>query len=33
MSSSIIKKFNGYEIIKHKLARKEKVEFTPINIV
>ena len=33
LSGSIIKKFNGYEIIKHELARKEKIEFTPINIV
>ena len=32
-SSSIIQKFNGYEIIKHELARKEKIEFTPINII
>ena len=33
LSSSIIEKFNGYEIIKHKLARKEKAELTPIEIV
>ena len=33
LSSSIIEKFNGYEIIKNELARKEKVELTPIEIV
>ena len=33
LSSSIIEKFNGYEIIKHELARKEKAELTPIEIV
>ena len=33
LSSSIIKYFNGYKIIKHKLTRKEKIEFTPINII
>ena len=33
LSSSITKKFNGYEIIKHELARKKKIEFTPISIV
>ena len=33
LSSSIIEKFNGYEIIKHELACKEKVELTPIEIV
>ena len=32
LSSSIIEKFNGYEIMKHKFALKEKIEFTPINI-
>ena len=31
--SSIIEKFNGYEIIKHEISRKEKVELTPIKIV
>ena len=31
--SSIIEKFNGYQIINHELARKEKVELTPIEIV
>ena len=33
LSSPIIQKSNGYEIIKHELARKEKVEFVPIKIV
>ena len=33
LTSSIIKKCNGYEIIKHELARKEKMKFTPINII
>ena len=33
LSSSIIEKLNGYEIIKRELARIEKVEFAPIRIV
>ena len=33
MPSSIIQQFNGYEIIKHELGRKGKIEFTPINII
>ena len=33
LSSLIIKKLDGYEIIKHELGRKEKMEFTPINII
>ena len=33
LSSSIIERFNGYEIIKQELAHKEKVEFVPINII
>ena len=33
LSSSIIEKFNRYEIIKHKIACKEKVELTPIKTV
>ena len=33
ISRSIIEKFNGYEIIKHELARNEKIEFNPIEIV
>ena len=28
-----MEKFNGYEIIKHELARKEKRKFVPIDIV
>ena len=30
---SVIEKCNGYEIIKHELARKEKIELTPIKII
>ena len=33
LSSSVIKKFNGYEFIKQKLARKDKVDFNTIGIV
>ena len=33
LSSSVIEKFNGYEFIKQKLTRKEKVDFTAIDIV
>ena len=33
LSSSVTKKFNGYENIKRKLACKEKVGFTPLDIV
>ena len=33
LSSSVIEKFNGYENIKQKLARKEKVDFIPLDIV
>ena len=33
LSSSAIEKFNGYEFIKQKLTRKEKVDFTAIDIV
>ena len=33
LSSPIIEKSNGYEIMKHELARKVKVEFVPIDIV
>ena len=32
LSSSVIKKFNGYENIKLKIARKEKTDFTPLEI-
>ena len=31
-SSSVIKEFNGYEVIKHELAHEEK-KFIPIDIV
>ena len=33
LSSSVIKKFNRYEFIKQKLAHKEKIDFTAIDIV
>lgn len=33
LSSSVLEKFNGYEIIKQKLAHKEKVDFTLLDIV
>ena len=33
LSSSVIEKFNGYEFIKQKLARKEKVDFKAIDTV
>ena len=33
LSSSVIEKFNGYEVIKHKMGHQEKVNLTPINIV
>lgn len=33
LSSSIIEKFNSFEVMRHELAHKEKIEFTPINIV
>ena len=32
LSSSVIEKFNGYENIKLKIARKEKTDFTPLEI-
>ena len=32
LSSLALEKFNGYEIIKHKLACKEKIEFTATDI-
>lgn len=31
--SSVIEKFNGYEVIEKDLAHKEKEDFFPINIV
>ena len=33
LSSSALEKFNGYEIIRHELARQEKREFVSIDIV
>ena len=33
LSSSVVEKFNGYEYVKPKLARKEKIDFTAIDIV
>ena len=33
LSSSVLEKFNGYEIIRHELACQEKREFVPIDIV
>ena len=33
LSSSVTEKFNGYEIIKHKMGHQEKVNFTPTNTV
>ena len=32
LSSSVIKKFNGYKNIKLKIALKEKTDFTPLDI-
>ena len=33
LSSFVLEKCNGYEIIRHELARQEKTEFVPIDIV
>ena len=33
LSSSVIEKFNGYEMIRRKLERKEKIDLTPTDIV
>ena len=33
LSSSVVEKFNGYEMIRRQLARKENIELTAINIV
>ena len=33
LSSFVIEKFNGYESIRPKLARQERIELIPINIV
>ena len=32
LSSDVLEKFNGYETIRNELSRKEKLDFTPINI-
>ena len=32
-SSSTVEKFNGYKIKRRQLARQERIELTPINIV
>ena len=33
LSTCVLKKFNGYEVIRYGLTRKEKVDFIPINVV
>ena len=33
LSSSVLEKFNGYETIKHVLARQEMKEFVPVDVV
>ena len=33
LSSSVIEKFNGYELIKRELRNKDKEDFQPIHIV
>lgn len=33
LSVSVIENFNGCEIIKYELVRKEKIDFVPIEIV
>ena len=33
LSSSVIKKFNGYKTIKHKLACKEQIDLVPLCII
>ena len=33
LSACVIKNFNGYEIIRNELSRKERVDFRPIDIV
>ena len=32
LSSSVVEKFNGYEMIRQKLQRKEKIDLTPVDI-
>ena len=33
LSACVIEKFNGYEIIRNDLARKERLDFQPLDIV
>ena len=33
LSSSVLEKFNEYEMIRNSLSSKEKAEFLPINVV
>ena len=33
LPSCVLEKFNGYETIRNDIANKEKLDFTPINIV
>lgn len=33
LSTCVLKKFNGHEVIRYGLTRKEKVDFIPINVV
>ena len=33
LSSSVVEKFNGYEMIRQNLARKERVDIIPVDIV
>ena len=33
LSSSVLEKFNGYEVIRNSLSSKEREEFVPINVV
>ena len=32
-TSSVLEKLNGYENIKQNMARKEKIDFTPLDIM
>ena len=33
VSSSVVEKSNGYELVRLQLARQKRIEFIPINIV
>ena len=33
LSACVLEKFNGYEIIRNDLSRKENIDFKPINVV